>query len=1559
MTEERKLGETARITMSEQIRELQHELDRQRNLVLEANKQTEELTGSRERLQNEHDRLVREFSTLKGALEGAEERAAAYREELTRIRESLRRTELEKDVLVQEKADAVGNVSRIQTRVDELEQKLYKSNFLENQLKDKVAQLQVMIDTHERDNQHLTQQNAMAHSSELRLTEERASLRAERHQLRDELDKLYMERGNLNTELEHVREQASRLETAKSRLEAEASELSHERLALVEALNSAERQKAAMLDDLNAFKRDAERQSSLLSRLNEEKEVLSKQKAEMLMQLSTLELATRQQQEHIIRLKSEKETLESSLFEAQQSIDHLQNKQNSLDREIAELKLRRDSLQAELLRAHTNFQVELDKSQRNQKELGNQLNTELEDLRQALNQAEKRSKEAEDACLQAVQRADQAVAVMGRKQMLEAESISDREIELQRAAEEANRLTRALLTAQRERDEARLQAEQERQRALLRAADERAGLQQRVTLQQETITELQSALDRSQRENSVREEQERSALKKATEEVRNFRNQLEDSNTKHEKEARDLRIRIHELEAQREQLIQETNELRLKIRLAEEFRTGNRAELVESTSRIRAVEEAIDAAKRECVDLRQKTAELEREKMALDASNDELRRQLKTAEMERVELVRLTNVTRSQLQGTEMDRTTAEKRIADLQENVREVATSAAEARREASELRNQAKKLVFEKESLEQELNELRQHLKDSQSKEVLAKRENSSMKQRITELEGTKSSLQSELSSLERQLQDTEDALRSRERASTQVAEEWDRDYRRLDETKKNLEGKVEQSTLVISELRGSLAETQAHLLGLESELTDTMASKQEAEARLSAIHSILRRLLGFRQSQYADALELLDKVDPFRSHPGADTSATDGLEDTGDDRSRRSGGPRSYELLEAAIRTRGQEDDADDEWELRRVAERIMNDRLAIDHVMSKSKLLQRTRHRFYKGTEMYPPAIMRVRSTLRSRRSKSSSPPRERMDAALVRPTSTERYPDPRDRSKNTCLEIMQSRTHPTAGELALVDQSPVRLHTWRSYLSSIRYRGLPGSDLDPEAVRMVLRDFLRHLVKMERERDTTEMRAKVHAEQVAQLKRELTEADQRVLQMQTSLSSIERGKLEVLDNLNTMRCTVSEQEVALHRMEKECEAIREKLAHAEQQLTLCETEKSQLQNRLEKMKSSEMKMDEERRQLLKSLDDAETRYTEAEVSRRRLEGDLKRSKATIAELEKEKESLQKRLNKTMRQNTELDSRIYTMQAGSDEVASALNQANEKLNDLRDQLDQERSEQATLKQQLKEIREELEQTKKRELSSEQERRILQERLEVSRNSLNETKAQLQEALERLQDLQAERSDGTLRRAELETQLRQLTNASADQQQTNEDLQTRLTTISCENTALTERNAELLRQVNNLGLEKHELQSESKRLAKELNQLKKTIDRIDRERSWEQEQSSKMLIENKEHLLTIRQLEEENLDLRRDVQKLQTIERMHMHMSNSITTSHNADILGGCSDNAFKELRPPFHLRHEFLGVPGQKFLVMHSHLLLHSGLHHLPNILDRIEERRVWA
>ncbi|KAF7261191.1 hypothetical protein EG68_01349, partial [Paragonimus skrjabini miyazakii] len=1465
--EEHKLSETTRTTLSEQVRDLKAEVDRHRTIVQDITKERDDILGEKEKLSAEQERTLREIASVKAALQNAEDRATSYREELTTIRETLRRAELEKEVLGQEKTDAIGTASRVQARIEDLERKVNQARLQETQCRDKIAQLEALIENHERENQQLTQQNALAHSNELRLTEERSSLRAEKQQLREELDKIYLERGNLNAELEQSREQSLKMETAKNRLEAETSELSQERLALVEALNTAERQKTAMLEDLHALRRDSDRQSNYISRLMSEKESLTKHKAEISIQLTILERDARQQLDQISRLKNEKETLEANLFDAQQLNDQLQNRQTSMEREIGELKLRRETLQAELLRAHTNFQVELDKSQRSQQEIGSQLNTELEELRNALTQAERRAKEAEDACLHAVRRADQAVAVLDRKQKLEVESTTDREQDLRKSAEEVNRLTRALLAVQRERDEARMHTEQERHRALLRAADEKACLQERVALLQQTITDLQKALESSQQENNFKSEQDRITLKKATEEVRVFRNQLEEACTKHEREVRELRIRVRDLEAQRDKLLKESTELQLQARLAEESRNGKRAELTESTSRVRT-------------ELRQKISEIEGDKHALDTSNNELRRQLKTAELERVELIRITNITRSQLQGIELDRNTAEKRIADLQENVKDAVASASEARREASELRNKVKKLIFERDSLDQELNEVRNQMSLTQNKEETLKREKTTLKQRLLELESSKTALQSDLASLSRQHCEMEETIRSRERAASQAAEEWNRDYRRLDEANKNLEAKLEHSNLIVGELRASLAESQAHLKGVECELTDTLGAKQEAEARLSAIHSILRRLLGFRQSQYLRDQENAQNAETFRTQKDLDVSVTDGLNYLEDAKSRDTcDSPQNTEMQEQEGRHRLPTDERDSEVEIRRMVEKIMNDNMKLELTSTFPKPRQRGRRRlYYETTDHYVPLARQTRSSTRSRRSKSSSPLRERFQSLADRPISAERRSRSKNKAENTASNLHGSGTFGLTDELGLVAVSPGWTQTLRLHRNGVRYRGLPGSDLDPEAVRLVIRAFLRHLVHIERERDTKEMKVRLSEEQMLELKQQLAECERRTAHLQAVIGGTEKEKLDMLEQLTNTKLSVSERESLLSRSVEKYDLLHGRYQIVEQQWSICESEKKQLQNRLDKMKTSELRLEEDRRQLLRALDDVETRYTEAEVARQRLESDLQRAQGVITELEREKQTTQERMNAISHQKCELETRIYTLQNARDQITNNLDQSSSKVVELNVQLERELREKETLREEIMELRDRVERINRSAIANDQERRLLQERLETTRLNLHDTKAQLQEATERLQELQLETSDGAIRRAELESQLRQLTNMSSDSQQVNMDLQNKIAKLQNEQATLMEKNNELMRKGNEWCSEKQNLENEINRMRKEQMQLKKTIDRIDRDRSQQQELYSKLQTENKDFLQSIRRLEEENLNLRRDLQKLQ---------------------------------------------------------------------------------
>ncbi|KAA3675572.1 rootletin [Paragonimus westermani] len=667
-----------------------------------------------------------------------------------------------------------------------------------------------------------------------------------------------------------------------------------------------------------------------------------------------------------------------------------------------------------------------------------------------------------------------------------------------------------------------------------------------------------------------------------------------------------------------------------------------------------------------------------------------------------------------------------------------------------------------------------------------------------------------------------------------------------------------KLEHSNLIIGELRASLAESQAHLKAVECELTDTLGTKQEAEARLSAIHSILRRLLGFRQSQYLSRQENSQKAEAFRTQKNSDVSVAGGLDDMEDVKSRNTcDSPRSTEMQEKGhphLLT----DERDSEVETRKMIEKIMGDRMKPELTSTFPEPRRRGRRRlYYESTDQFVPSARQTRSSTRSRRSKSSSPVRERFQSLADRPTSAERQSGSKGKVEDTTSNLHGSGTFGLTGELGLVAVSPEWKQTLRLHRNGLRYHGLPGSDLDPEAVRLVIRAFLRHLVHIERERDTKEMKIRLGEEQILELKQQLAESEQRTTHLQAVIGGTEKEKLDMLEQLANAKLSVSERESLLSKSEKKYDLLHGRYQIVEQQWSICESEKKQLQNRLDKMKTSELRSEEDRRQLLRVLDDLETRYTEAEVARQKLESDLQRAQGVITELEREKQTTQERINAINRQKSELETRIYTLQNARDQMTNNLDQRSSKVAELNVQLDRELREKEALREEIMDLRDHVERMNRTAVESDQERRLLQERLETTRSNLDDTKAQLQDATERLQELQLETSDGAIRRAELESQLRQLTNMSSDSQQLNMDLQNKIAKLQSDG-----RLCVIQLLDHPLRFHRHSL-VESK---------------IDRDRIQQQELCSKLQTENKELLQSTRRLEEENLDLRRDLQKLQ---------------------------------------------------------------------------------
>lgn len=73
---------------------------------------------------------IRQMESLKDALLKAEDRGVRYRDELAVAKETLRRTELEKELLDRDKTELTANGSRLQERLDEQDQRIHKVCFL-------------------------------------------------------------------------------------------------------------------------------------------------------------------------------------------------------------------------------------------------------------------------------------------------------------------------------------------------------------------------------------------------------------------------------------------------------------------------------------------------------------------------------------------------------------------------------------------------------------------------------------------------------------------------------------------------------------------------------------------------------------------------------------------------------------------------------------------------------------------------------------------------------------------------------------------------------------------------------------------------------------------------------------------------------------------------------------------------------------------------------------------------------------------------------------------------------------------------------------------------------------------------------------------------------------------------------------------------------------------------------------------------------------------------------------------------------------------------------------
>uniref|UniRef100_A0A183ACT8 Cilia- and flagella-associated protein 157 n=1 Tax=Echinostoma caproni TaxID=27848 RepID=A0A183ACT8_9TREM len=275
---------------------------------------------------------------------------------------------------------------------------------------------------------------------------------------------------------------------------------------------------------------------------------------------------------------------------------------------------------------------------------------------------------------------------------------------------------------------------------------------------------------------------------------------------------------------------------------------------------------------------------------------------------------------------------------------------------------------------------------------------------------------------------------------------------------------------------------------------------------------------------------------------------------------------------------------------------------------------------------------------------------------------------------------------------------------------------------------------------------------------------------------------------------------------------------------------------------------------------------------------------------------------------------------LESKSQSLQLTVDRLSLALTKSEELESASKDKMQQMSLSLSDHNQTIQDLQQRLSHLQKALTTSEQDRRIAQERLDNTRVMLQEHKLQNQQMSERLQNLQNELTDLDIRRGELESQNRQINNTLTRRQETEHDLNKQLQAVNQpiikvfnlirskqmqalrERQELQERVASLQRTLCETEAARDQLLQASTNLEKDRHCLRRHLEKVEKEKIQHEEILSKGNLDRTELELTLRRLEEENADQKRQVHYLQTrlneLEQMHAQRLAEVASKQRAE-------------------------------------------------------------
>ncbi|XP_014470851.1 PREDICTED: centromere-associated protein E [Dinoponera quadriceps] len=313
------------------------------------------------------------------------------------------------------------------------------------------------------------------------------------------------------------------------------------------------------------------------------------------------------------------------------------------------------------------------------------------------------------------------------------------------------------------------------------------------------------------------------------------------------------------------------------------------------------------------------------------------------------------------------------------------------------------------------------------------------------------------------------------------------------------------------------------------------------------------------------------------------------------------------------------------------------------------------------------------------------------------------------------------------------------------------------------DVDPEAVRKGVRSLMQQVAQIERERDDYKTELCSMKKQLTESQENQSDTDVKVNSLLANIRTLQEEKNSLEAKLTQKQSGYQAQHDALRHKTEECEQLYEKLTILELKISTEAEEKSQYEDKLEKMKQTLSRSEAEKRALQEEVGRSESRATKLELQRMSMDGDLQRLQMMLQEKDAHVQKLQDRTDAQSRTMASLEERCASLKSTIEQLNLALEKASATESELKAEMN-------LLQRNIMEIttasqnnNERLKQLQKQLSNTENDRRLLSERLETAQQTLSDLRHANQSLTDQNARLQNELANNEVQRSALESQLR----------------------------------------------------------------------------------------------------------------------------------------------------------------------------------------------------